>query len=222
MIQGQTRSTRILSQVQGIDYDINGTSSPIVCMETNRLLLALATHYNLEVQMVDVKGTYLNGKLNKEIYMKQLEGFTDGTDQVLKLHKTIYRLEQSGRVWNHRLNKEFKKLGFQQLLSDQASTNAKTTQELSVQVNDMAIYASNGNLIAQIEKELEQAFEISRLGDIKLLLGMEIHQDSGLGRSPNNAHTEELHQKNTAHSRYARLQYRFNPTGPKCQIAKAT
>jgi Reverse transcriptase (RNA-dependent DNA polymerase) len=41
----------------------------------------------------------------------------------------------------------------------------------------MAIYASNSNLIAQTEKELEQAFEISRLGDIKLLLGMEIHRD---------------------------------------------
>jgi hypothetical protein len=41
----------------------------------------------------------------------------------------------------------------------------------------MAIYASNSNLIAQMEKELEQAFEISRLGDIKLLLGMEIHRD---------------------------------------------
>jgi hypothetical protein len=37
----------------------------------------------------------------------------------------------------------------------------------------MAIYASNSNSIAQTEKELEQAFEISRLGDIKLLLGME-------------------------------------------------
>ena len=41
----------------------------------------------------------------------------------------------------------------------------------------MAIYASNSNLIAQTEKELEQAFKISRLGDIKLLLGMEIHRD---------------------------------------------
>jgi hypothetical protein len=39
----------------------------------------------------------------------------------------------------------------------------------------MAIYGSNSNVIAQMEKELKQAFEISRLGDIKLLLGMEIH-----------------------------------------------
>ena len=35
----------------------------------------------------------------------------------------------------------------------------------------MAVYASNSNLITQMEKELEQAFEISKLGDIKQLLG---------------------------------------------------
>ena len=88
-------------------------------METNRLLLALAARYDLEVQMIDVKGAYLNGKLDEEIYMKQPEGFTDGTNRVLKLHKTIYGLKQSGRVWNNRLNKEFKKLNFKRLLSDQ-------------------------------------------------------------------------------------------------------
>jgi hypothetical protein len=68
------------TQMNRIDYDINGTSSPVVCMETNRLLLALAAHHNLEVQMIDVKGIYLNSKLNSEIYMKQPEGFTDGTN----------------------------------------------------------------------------------------------------------------------------------------------
>ena len=88
-------------------------------METNRLLLVLAAQYNLEVQTVDVKGAYLNGKLDEEIYMKQPEGFTDGTDRVLKLHKTIYGLKQSGKVWNERLNKEFHKIKFKRLLTNQ-------------------------------------------------------------------------------------------------------
>jgi hypothetical protein len=42
---------------------------------------------------------------------------------------------------------------------------------ISIHIDNMAIYASNGNSIAQTEKELEQAFEISRLGDIKFSLG---------------------------------------------------
>ena len=168
------------AQIGGIDYEINNTSSPVVRMETNRLLLALAARYDLEVQMIDVKGAYLNGKLDEEIYMKQPEGFTDGTDRVLKLHKTIYGLKQSGKVWNDRLNREFKKLNFQRLLSDQCVYTRRNDAEIiivSVHVDDMAIYASNSNLITQTEKELEQAFEISRLGDIKLLLGMEVHRD---------------------------------------------
>jgi Reverse transcriptase (RNA-dependent DNA polymerase) len=97
------------SQIPGMDFEINNTSSPIVRMETNRLLLALAARYNLEIKMVDVKGAYLNGKLTEEIYMKQPEGYSDGTAHVFKLHKTIYGLRQSGKVWNERLDKQFQK-----------------------------------------------------------------------------------------------------------------
>ena len=45
----------------------------------------------------------------------------------------------------------------------------------------MTIYASNGNLISKTETELEQAFEISKLGDVKQLLGMEIHRNRDAG-----------------------------------------
>jgi hypothetical protein len=100
------------SQIPGMDFEINNTSSPIVRMETNRLLLALTTRYNLEIKMVDIKGAYLNGKLNEEIYMKQPEGYGNGTACIFKLHKTIYGLRQSGKVWNERLDKQFQKIQF--------------------------------------------------------------------------------------------------------------
>ena len=41
----------------------------------------------------------------------------------------------------------------------------------------MAIYASNNHLITKAEKEMEETFKISRLGDIKQVLGIEIHRD---------------------------------------------
>ena len=88
-------------------------------MDTNRILIALAAKYNLEMRMVDVKGAYLNGVLKEEIYMKQLEGFSDGTNHVWRLHKALYGLKQSGRVWNDTLDAHFKQIGFTCLLSDQ-------------------------------------------------------------------------------------------------------
>jgi hypothetical protein len=41
-------------QIKGVNYQTNCTSSPVVRMETNQLLLTLAAHYNLEVQTVNI------------------------------------------------------------------------------------------------------------------------------------------------------------------------
>ena len=61
------------SQVEGIDYE--DMYSPTIRMTTIQLILALATKYDLKLRMVDMKGAYLNGKLDNTIYMHQPEGF---------------------------------------------------------------------------------------------------------------------------------------------------
>jgi hypothetical protein len=105
------------SQIPGIDYE--ETFAPVVRIETIRLLLALAARYNLDVHVVDVIGAYLNGKLDEELYMQQPELFCDGTTKVWRLHKALYRLKQSGRVWNGELNTNFLSRVYSRLFSDQ-------------------------------------------------------------------------------------------------------
>jgi hypothetical protein len=41
-------------------------------------MLALATINNWDIRQIDVKGAYLNGFIDEEIYMKQPVGFDDG------------------------------------------------------------------------------------------------------------------------------------------------
>ena len=60
------------SQVKGVDFD--KIFSPVVRFETVRLMLALAALENWHIESLDVRSTYLYGKLTKEIYMKQPEG----------------------------------------------------------------------------------------------------------------------------------------------------
>ena len=39
------------------------------------MLIALAAVYSLEIHQMDVKTAFLNGELEEEIYIAQLEGF---------------------------------------------------------------------------------------------------------------------------------------------------
>jgi len=68
---------------------------------------------------MDVVATYLNGKLDEEVYMKQPPRFDDGTGQVYKLILSIYGLKQAGKNWNIELDTAFKSFGFIQLIADQ-------------------------------------------------------------------------------------------------------
>jgi len=56
------------SQVEGIDFD--ELFSPVVHYETARLLFAVATLEDLDIQSIDVKIAYLYGNLDEEIYME--------------------------------------------------------------------------------------------------------------------------------------------------------
>ncbi|RVW50569.1 Retrovirus-related Pol polyprotein from transposon TNT 1-94 [Vitis vinifera] len=61
------------TQKEGIDY--TETFSPVSKKDSLRIILALVAHFDLELQQMDVKTTFLNGELDEEVYMKQPEGF---------------------------------------------------------------------------------------------------------------------------------------------------
>jgi len=65
------------TQKEGIDYI--ETFSPVSKKDSLRIILALVAHFNLELQQMDVKTTFLNGDLKKEGYMKQPEGFSSSS-----------------------------------------------------------------------------------------------------------------------------------------------
>ncbi|KAB2634313.1 DNA polymerase zeta catalytic subunit-like [Pyrus ussuriensis x Pyrus communis] len=63
-------------QKEGLNYF--DTYSPVARITSIRLLIAIASVYNLETHQMDVKTTFLNGELDEEIYMEQPEeGYSD-------------------------------------------------------------------------------------------------------------------------------------------------
>ncbi|PKI54918.1 hypothetical protein CRG98_024700 [Punica granatum] len=63
------------TQKEGIDY--HETFSPVSKKDSLRIIMALVAHMDLELHQMDVKTVFLNGDLDEEVYMKQLEGFND-------------------------------------------------------------------------------------------------------------------------------------------------
>jgi hypothetical protein len=61
------------------------------------MLLSLAASHGLLVHQMDVKTAFLNGELEKEIYMDQPDGFIakDQEVKVCKLLKSLYGLKQA-------------------------------------------------------------------------------------------------------------------------------
>ena len=97
------------SRIHGSDYF--DTFSPTAKMTSIRMMMQLASEYNLLVHQLDVKTAYLNAPIDCEILMQQPEGFQqfDVNDEILvwKLNKSLYGLKQSGRNWNSLLHKLF-------------------------------------------------------------------------------------------------------------------
>ena len=66
---------------------------------------------------MDVQSTSLNGILEEEVYIEQLEGFVDENNKIMvcKLHKALYGLKQAPRAWYERLHAYLVKIGFERI-----------------------------------------------------------------------------------------------------------
>ncbi|GKC60995.1 retrovirus-related pol polyprotein from transposon TNT 1-94, partial [Tanacetum coccineum] len=89
---------------EGIDYDENFAS--VARLEAIRIFLAFATYMNFIVYQMDVKNAFLNGKLKKEVYVKQPPGFesSDFPNHVCKLDKSLYGIKQAPKAWYETLS----------------------------------------------------------------------------------------------------------------------
>ena len=132
---------------------------------------------------MDVKGAYLNGILQEKVYMRQPDGYTDGTDRVCSLHKTLYGLNQSGHEWNKELDRRLKELGFTNLWSDPCAyirRDGDDIQIITVWVDDLLLFTTNEQLMRYLKDKLNKMFDLTDLGEPSRIIGIEIirHDDS--------------------------------------------
>ena len=79
--------------------------APVARLEAIRLFLAFASFKSFKVYQLDVKSTFLYGKVQEVVYVSQADGFTDPDhlDRVYKLNKASYMdyIRHPGRGMRH-------------------------------------------------------------------------------------------------------------------------
>jgi len=81
------------SQKEGIDY--HEVFSPMVKQKTIRVLFAMASALNMELEQLDVKTSVLQGNLKEEICMSRPNGFLEvgKENHVCLLKKSLHSLK---------------------------------------------------------------------------------------------------------------------------------
>jgi hypothetical protein len=81
------------SQKEGIDYE--ETFAPVSRLKAIRILLAFSVAKVFMLHQMDVKSAFLNGFLDKEVYVRQPPGFesVEFPHRVYKLRKALYGLK---------------------------------------------------------------------------------------------------------------------------------
>nr|GEW73153.1 retrovirus-related Pol polyprotein from transposon TNT 1-94 [Tanacetum cinerariifolium] len=93
------------NQHEGIDYE--ETFAPVARLKAIRIILAYAADIGCMVYQMDVKSSFLNGKILEEVYVQQPPGFesSEYPNHVCKLDKALYGLKQAHRAWYETLSK---------------------------------------------------------------------------------------------------------------------
>ncbi|KAK4847407.1 hypothetical protein QYF36_001527 [Acer negundo] len=180
----ETFKTRLVAkgytQKEGIDYE--ETFFPMAMLKSIRILLSIAASLDLEIWQMDVKTTFLNGSLDKSIYMMQPEGFIEKSqeERVCKLQKSIYGLKQAYRSWNIKFDQAMKGFGFIQNLNEPCVYKRIKGDKLVfliLYVDDILLIGNDIGVLTSVKEWLAKQFDMKDLGEASYIIGIQVIRD---------------------------------------------
>jgi hypothetical protein len=168
------------TQIEEIDFQ--ETFSPVTRYEAIHFLLAHTALKDWELEAMDIKMAFLYGKLDREIYMEQPEGFAKKgqENQVCRLKKAIYGLKQASRTWNEKLHITLLKQGFKHMHSNigvYVYSHNHAEVILIVYIDNLLYMSPSLSEIKRMKQLLTDKFQMRDLGLASTFLGMQITRD---------------------------------------------
>ena len=152
---------RDFEQREGIDFE--ETFAPVAKFTTVRIMLALATYFDWEVEPMDVKTAFLYPEIEEDVYLKMPEGYTlfypkdQNAEGIARLIKTLHGLRQSPRAWFKVLDRLFRSKGFSRSNQD-SSLYISGDLIILIFVDDIVLFSKNKEAIREVKGWLSEAF----------------------------------------------------------------
>ncbi|GJT34188.1 putative ribonuclease H-like domain-containing protein [Tanacetum coccineum] len=166
-------------QEEGIDYD--EVFAPVARIEAIRIFLAFASYMGFIVYQMDVKSTFLYGKIDEEVYVSQPPGFVDPKypKKVYKVVKALYGLHQAPRAWYATLSTFLLKSGYRRGTIDKTLFIKKDKNDImlvQVYVDDIIFGSTKRSWCDEFEALMKSRFQMSSMGELTFFLGLQVKQ----------------------------------------------
>lgn len=142
---------------QQIAKDFEESYSPVMKTESSRTLLKIASTNNYKIRFFDVEIAYLNGKLERTVYMDPPEGLNVEEGKVLHVTGSLYGLPEAGWCWYKKLMMILHKMKLKPCKADPSIFINKRNEkyiEVGIYVVDGVIVGESNEVIDQYTCEL--------------------------------------------------------------------
>ena len=158
-------------QVKGVNFD--ETFAAVARMESLRTIVSISANRNLRMTKLDVDNAFLQGKIDKKVYMNPPPGFPE--IGIVELQKALYGLKQAPRLWYQTLVGALRELDFEPILTDECVLKHKTSEFwVLVYVDDVILSTADEGLRSKVVSLLERRFSLKDFGDLKSFIALEL------------------------------------------------
>ncbi|GJU79975.1 retrovirus-related pol polyprotein from transposon TNT 1-94 [Tanacetum coccineum] len=155
--------------------DFKESFAPVARIEAICIFIENAANKNMTIYQMDVKTTFLNGKLRKVVYFSQPQGFVDldNPTHVYRLKKALYGLKQAPRAWYDMLSSFLQSQKFSKGVFDLILFTRKEGKDIlmvHIYVDDIIYVSTDPSLCDKFADIMSSKFKKLLMGKMSLFL----------------------------------------------------
>jgi hypothetical protein len=165
------------------EYGRMETYAPVARLTDIRFVCAVANKFGLKMLHLDVITAFINGYLDKKVYMEIPEGHGESGKRkthVCELKRALYGLKCSARRWFERFREAMEKLNFEAYPFQPCLFKWRKGNNfiiLLLYVDDCLLVGNHNLKMQEVKKNLSREFKMKDLGAPTKFVGIEITRD---------------------------------------------